>query len=308
MRVSAPVHSADGTTTGVPTPHHGFTLSAADRRLLRSPPPARALRWCAAAAGGAVSAVEALEGGTSSAVHGLRAGGRELVLRRFVRPEWLAEEPDAPRLEAAVLERLESSAVPAPRLVAVDPDGSLAGDPAVLMTRLPGAIRWAADDGFLGRLAAVLPAVHAVAPGPELPDYEPYALEADGPPPWAERIDVWERAFARFHAPPATAERCLVHRDFHPGNVLWTAGAVTGVVDWASARAGSPWVDVGHCRMDLARGVGVDAADRFLELYCALIGRTGYDPFWDVAAVLGGFQVGDWTPADERFLSRSLGG
>jgi hypothetical protein len=60
--------------------------------------------------------------------------------------------------------------------------------------------------------------------------------------------------------------------------------------------------------MDLARGLGVEAADRFLELYCALTGRSGYEPFWDMAAVLGGFGVDDWTPADERFIARSLAG
>jgi hypothetical protein len=50
----------------------------------------------------------ALAGGTSSAMHAVDVrdvGGRtrRLVLRRFVRRDWLEEEPDAPRREAAAL-------------------------------------------------------------------------------------------------------------------------------------------------------------------------------------------------------------
>src|SRR4051794_15404917 len=85
-------------------PLHGFDLSAEEESLLRGPVPERALRWAAAAigAGARVRVSEALEGGTSSAVHGLRvqAGdGRvhELVLRRFVREAGWPRSPTWPR-------------------------------------------------------------------------------------------------------------------------------------------------------------------------------------------------------------------
>ena len=84
--------------------------------------------------------MRALDGGMSSAVHALDlADGRALVLRRFVREDWLAEEPDVPAREAAALELLRERPLPTPELVASDPTGAAAGDPAVLMTRLPGA-------------------------------------------------------------------------------------------------------------------------------------------------------------------------
>jgi aminoglycoside phosphotransferase (APT) family kinase protein len=287
---------------------HGYELTPDERLLLRSPPPARVVAWCETVTGSRVAAVRALDGGMSSAVHALDlADGRALVLRRFVRPEWLAEEPDVPRREAAALELLRERPLPTPRLVASDPTGADAGDPAVLMTRLPGAVVWAPEelDGFLRGLAALLPAVHATPIGPALPGYAPYALESHGPPPWTSRPEIWERGFAVFDDPPPSDERRFIHRDFHPGNVLWTAGAVTGVVDWANASVGDPRADVGHCRVNLAGVLGLAAADRFLEL-CE-IGE--YDPYWDIVAALGGFDdatFARWTPVEEEFLARAV--
>ena len=106
------------------------------------------------------------------------------MLRRFVRKEWLAEEPDVPHREAAALELLREGALPTPRLVAADPTGAAAGDPAVLMTWLPGAVEWAPTDmeRFLRGLAELLQPISATPVGPGLPDYEPYALESHGGP------------------------------------------------------------------------------------------------------------------------------
>jgi aminoglycoside phosphotransferase (APT) family kinase protein len=295
---------------------HGFELTARDRRLLRSPPPARALRWCAEAVGhGArVSAVAALDGGMSSAVHAVdleRTGHvHRLILRRFVRADWLAEEPDVPRREAAALELLATTAVPTPGLVAVDETGAAAGVPALLMTRLPGKIDWepAGLDTYLARLAAPLPEIHAtpLPPAHPIPDYRPYELEAGGPPRWSAEPGLWERAFEAFRTPPPARERRFIHRDYHPGNVLWRAGAVSGIVDWPNASVGSPDADAGHCRMNLAGAIGPHAADRFLARYLAISGREDYHPYWDLAAVLGGFSAGHWTAADERFVASAL--
>src|SRR3954469_1087393 len=99
-------------------PLHGFDLRAEEESLLRGPVPGRALRWVAAAvgAGARVRASVALEGGTSSAVHGLRVqagdGVHELVLRRFVRRDWVAEEPDVAAREATALRLLADRELP----------------------------------------------------------------------------------------------------------------------------------------------------------------------------------------------------
>lgn len=300
---------------------HGFHLSPADERLLRGPPPPQALQWAAAAvgAGARVREVRALDGGTSSAVHALSvedASGRahSLVLRRFVRLDWLAEEPDLAEREATALGLLADGRLPTPQLVAVDQQGVAAGVPAVLMTRLPGRIEWdpPALEPFLRRLAELLPTIHAT-PVPAdvmLPDYQPYELGMHRPPVWASRPDVWLRAIEVLEGPAPSHERLFIHRDYHPGNVLWRREEVRGVVDWVNASIGSPWADVGHCRVNLAEPFGQPAAERFLDLYRAASGRRGeYHPYWDIVAAIGGLDEScDTEPSasDESFLAKAV--
>jgi aminoglycoside phosphotransferase (APT) family kinase protein len=294
---------------------HGFSLSPEDERLLRGPVPDEALRWVAAAVGGRVCEVRPLDGGTSSAVHALAVeGSDDLVLRRFVRLDWLTVEPDLAEHEATALELADHAAVPTPRLVAVDPDGSDAGAPAVLMTRLPGRVEWDPKDVeyFLRTLAELLPPVHAtpVPAGAALPDYRPYPVRMRRAPVWASQPEAWLRGIELLDGPPPSDERLFIHRDYHPGNVLWQDGAVTGLVDWVNASVGSPWADVGHCRMNLASELGQAAADRFLDLYRTVAGRgDDYHPYWDISAAIG--DMGEDadsapSPADERFLAAAV--
>ncbi len=301
---------------------HGFELPPDDQRLLRSLPPPEALAWVAGAvgAGARVTAVRAMEGGTSSAVHCVdvvdRSGRRyALVLRRYVRADWLADEPDVPVREASTLQVLRGSPVAAPELVGVDPDGGASGGtPALAMTRLDGRLDWSpADlDPYLERLACVLPRIHAVPlPGRcPLPAYRPYALRMHRQPRWALRPRVWEQAIEVLDgSPPGRAGGVLIHRDYHPGNVLWRKGMVTGVVDWANASVGMPEADVGHCRANLYGRFGSEAADRFLTMYHACSGRRDYHPYWDIAAAIGGMGRSlDDRPnlADEAFLEAAV--
>jgi aminoglycoside phosphotransferase (APT) family kinase protein len=300
---------------------HGFDLSPEDERLLRGPVPARALRWAASVvgAGARVRASQALAGGSSSAVHALTveaAGGEthELVLRRFVREDWLAEEPDLAEREATALALVGDRGLPTPRLVGVDPDGDAVGVPAVLMTRLAGRVVWQPPDAdeFLRRLAEPLPSIHAtpVSAGTALPDYQPYPLKMRRPPEWASRPRAWMRAIERLDGPPPSQERAFIHRDYHPGNVLWQNGGVSGVIDWVNASVGCPWADVGHCRVNLASELGQPAVDAFVDLYRAASGRDDdYDPYWDIAAAIGGLdEDADEapSPADESFLAAAV--
>jgi aminoglycoside phosphotransferase (APT) family kinase protein len=302
-------------------PFHGFDLSPQDELLLRGPVPDRALRWVEAAVGGGarVQRAEALAGGSSSAVHAVTVEGDngrtyELVLRRFVRADWLAEEPDLAEREATALELVADRGLPTPTLVAVDAEGAATEVPAVLMTRLPGRIEWDPPevDGFLRRLAEPLPSIHATSfpRATPLPSYRPYPLKLRRPPVWASQPQVWSRAFEVLDGPPRSDERLFIHRDYHPGNVLWHNGRVSGLIDWVNASIGSPWADVGHCRVNLASEVGQAGADRFLELYRALAGPADdYDPYWDISAAIGGLDedVDEApSPADEAFLAAAV--
>ena len=46
----------------------------------------------------------------------------------------------------------------------------------------------------------------------------------------------------------------MLHRDFHPLNVLVANGSVTGVIDWSNARLGEPAADVATARVLLTMG------------------------------------------------------
>jgi aminoglycoside phosphotransferase (APT) family kinase protein len=289
----------------VPTDQHeparvpyGFELPPDEHRLLRGRPPRQALDWAASAFGSKarVAWARAMAGGCSSAVHALTildADDRphHVVLRRYVRPELQAEEPDLAEREATVLQLLDSSRVAAPRLIAVDLGGDEAGVPAVLMSRLPGRIDWEPTDldAYLDRLAEPLPLVHDIAVPPDVAvrPYRPYELGRSlGPPAWTRHPRAWAKAIELYQGPPPILEQRFIHRDYHPGNVLWRRQHVSGIVDWQSASIGSPAADVAHCRCNLVDHFGIDAADRFLARWQSLSGRREYHPYWDVTVVV----------------------
>jgi aminoglycoside phosphotransferase (APT) family kinase protein len=237
--------------------------------------------------------VRALRGGMSSAVHLVTlqtAGHRvEVVLRRYIRPELNAEEPDLAENEARALSAVEQIDVLTPRLLALDPTGAEAGVPALLMTRLPGRVDWWPTDleSWLRRLAEVLPSIHAgprPAPG-LLPAYSPYRQSSYQPPPWARWPRAWERAVDLALGPPPDLPAVLVQRDFHPGNVLWRYRQVSGVVDWQAASIGPAVVDVAHCRANLL-GFDRQAAERFTTLWEQVSGER-FHPWADLVTIVG---------------------
>lgn len=301
------------------SPPHGFGDDDATRRLLRSRPPRRALAWAAGHLGGPVISARALRGGMSSAVHLLTArtadGSRRAVLRRYVRPELNTEEPDLAEREAQALRAAESIDVPTPLLLAADPSGTDAGTPAVLMSRLPGRLDWWPSDldAWLERLAVLLPRIHA-APLPvsgTLRPFAPFPQASYQPPGWARDPRVWERAAEISHAPPPSLAQVLMHRDFHPGNVLWRRGHVSGVVDWQGACTGPAVADVAHCRVNLLR-FGAGAAERFTGLWERVSG-IAYHPWADIVTIIGFLDDlrDDWGPERlllEDMLARAVAG
>ena len=238
-----------------------------------------------------------------------------MVLRRFVRLDWLAEEPDLAQREATALRALAGAPLPTPQLVAVDPHGEAAGVPAVLMTMLSGRIEW--EPRVLERLP--LQAGGAAAGHPcrspcpltsAFPPMSPTGSACADPPLWATRPEVWLRAIEVLEGPAPLRERLFIHRDFHPGNVLWRREEPSGVVDWVNASIGSPWADVGHCRVNLAGHFGQPAAELFLDLYREASGRRDeYHPYWDIVAAIGGLDEScdaEPDPGDESFLAAAV--
>ena len=295
------------------SPPHGFGEDEAARRLLRSRPPRQALAWAAARLGGPVISARALRGGMSSAVHVLaveHADGerRQAVLRRYVRPELNAEDPGIAAREARALRVAEAAAVPTPLLLAVDPTGAEAGAPAVLMSRLPGRVDWwPSDPGrWLAGMAGLLPRIHAapLPPAGMLGPFAPYPQASYQPPSWARYPRVWRRAAEICHGPPPGLPTVLVHRDFHPGNVLWWRGRISGVVDWQAVCTGPAVADVAHCRVNLLT-LGADAAGRFTDLWEHAAGAV-HHPWADVVTIIGFLDDlrADW--GSERLLVEDM--
>jgi aminoglycoside phosphotransferase (APT) family kinase protein len=192
-----------------------------------------------------------------------------------------------------VLSVLARSEVPAPAVVAADPEGDVCDVPAILLTRLPGRPPTQPHDMdvFVRELASMLPLVHAVdgegAGG--VPAYRRY-VEPDRIeyPSWLPRSVVWGEVFEAVGTAAAPdGPRCFIHRDYHPGNTLWSDHRLTAAVDWTQGSWGPPQVDLGHMRWNLAAEYGVDVAESFLRAHREVASAELPDQaYWDLVALV----------------------
>lgn len=263
------------------------------------PPPEETIRWLLESVGsrGRIVSLRPLLGGTWHANHAvdvLDRKGRlhELVLRRWARPGWEQTDPDfTAEREAAILELLSETPVPAPLLVSADPSAVSCDVPTLLITRLPGQPpeQPEATDRYLDQLAEALLLIHSVdSRANEIPAYRRYydpehVVLAD----WLGPSPVWRRAVEIVARPSPVGPRCFIHRDYHSGNTLWSGGRLTGVVDWTQGSWGPPSVDLGHMRWNLAVQHGPEVAARFLDKYEKLQEAPfEHDRYWDVVTLI----------------------
>lgn len=239
--------------------------------------------------------VRRLPGASSTAVHAVRlADGRRLVLRRYVWEKFRREEPDAPRREVAALEHAAGHHLPVPLVIAADVTGEDVGDavPAILMSRVDGRAHPSPDASQLAALAADL---HRVPDARFDYQYFPWCRDTSTRPPvGCAHPDRWERALEiwRNREPPYMPR--FIHRDFHPGNVLWLRGRLSGLVDWANACIGPVGIDIATCRWNLADWAGEAAGDAFVAAYERISGQQ-HHPYWDIAGIV----EDDWDLNDE---------
>jgi aminoglycoside phosphotransferase (APT) family kinase protein len=256
-------------------------------------PTARA--WLAAALNAAPDEVliAPMAGATSSSVYAVRAtSGVDAVLRLFDNVAWLADEPDLVSHEAAALGEAGRAGCPAPRLIAWSSDDVGFGAPALLMSRLSGEVLLLSSDeaDWIGRLAFALAAIHRHPGGDLRWTYFPWCDPATAVvPAWSTEAAAWQRAIAIARGPAPEAPTVFIHRDFHPVNVLWQAGEISGIVDWVNACRGPASVDVAHCRSNLAFMYGAPVAEAFLAAYLRATPGFRHNPYWDVVSLL------DWS-------------
>jgi aminoglycoside phosphotransferase (APT) family kinase protein len=253
-----------------------------------------ARRWIESATGARVISVAVLPGATSSLLHAVEiestAGKQLLVLRRFVNQKWVEREPDVAVREGLSLQRATRAGLPVPELIALDPDGTHCGAPATLVARVPGKVVLEPADrtSWLRGLAESAARIHRVDAAGFRWTYRRYneghALAVPG---WSKQQNAWKKAIEIVEGPSRPYSECFVHRDFHPSNVLWQNGAVSGVVDWVNGCRGPAGIDVAWCRHNLANLHGVSVADEFLTAYVAAAGSEfRYDPYWDLMSVV----------------------
>jgi aminoglycoside phosphotransferase (APT) family kinase protein len=257
--------------------------------------PERARGWVQDQLDTEVIAIEPVTGGRTDTISAVRlAVGGPLILRYMPAEQWGRIGPQHVAAEALGCRLMAGSGLPVPELIASDALGTVAGAPANLTTWLPGSVRLdATGPSAVDELARAAAVIHAVAvPAGELPqDYEFWAPADPEVPFWTEVPHLWRQAIEIFGQTPPSTPPGLVHRDFHPGNILWTGDRIAGVIDWAETSWGPPDLDVAHAMTNFAMLHDLDSAHAFAAAYRRHGGVVDEDPdasrFWWVSDILG---------------------
>jgi aminoglycoside phosphotransferase (APT) family kinase protein len=265
-----------------------------------------------------------LEGGISAQVTAIQvqdSGGttKKMVVRRHGDAD-LKRNPNVAADEFRLLQILHglSLAVPAP--VYVDPSGEFLSTPCIVVEYLEGKPELApADLGeHIRLLAAHLASIHRVNDATHdlafLPDQHKMISTKlhERPETLDESLSEGsirarlEIAWNQRHYNPSV----LLHGDFWPGNLLWQAGALTGIIDWEDAALGDPLSDLAITRLEVFWAFGYEAMEHFTGHYQSLMPSIDFGslPLWDlVAALRPAFEIAEWAgnaKAEQRMRER----
>lgn len=204
--------------------------------------------------------------------------------------------PEMIATNAAALSVAEQYDLPAPRLLGADLTGQSIGEPVTLETVVPGA-RWPGKCSveLLQAAGAAMARVHAIqmAPSEALPFrsrpivIDDFAAERRlgrmPTTPLLTRADELVRALPA----PAVARSVFVHGDLWPGNTVLVENRIRALIDWKLAGVGSPGVDLGELRKQVAIVYGQEAPKFVLEGWEHATGIRASDiAFWDATAAL----------------------
>lgn len=229
----------------------------------------------------------------------VRPDGTEhrLVIRRGRKPD--AERFTLPfAAEFTLLRALHHHGIPVATPRVFDDSHRLLPQAYVVLDHVPGSTRFVVDDPvpIARRMAEVLAEIHRLPADEAVFSHLPE--HADRMTQWIlrdlERRPLDEslreslvRPHLEAHWPPTSAERCVVHADYFPGNIIWDGDDIAAVIDWESAGLGDPMADVATTRLDLWWIHGKAACDAFTETYLANTGRsTELLPVWELIASL----------------------
>jgi aminoglycoside phosphotransferase (APT) family kinase protein len=223
--------------------------------------------------------------GISSDMRLIEVDGVPLVLRRYVNelvnqlPMAIAHEAQALKAARVVLGDL------VPESLAHDSTGARAGYPSLLMTYLPG--KPVLHEMDLRQMVEPLAILHAHGAPKGFPRYRHwFDIDRLAIPKWTKWPDTWAELIGAVNGGEPRAKHVLLHRDYHPGNLMWEHGMLSGIVDWPSSCRGPRGIDVAHARGNLALVDGVAAAEEFLRAYRQIVPSYDHDSWWDIADLL----------------------
>jgi aminoglycoside phosphotransferase (APT) family kinase protein len=173
--------------------------------------------------------------------------------------------------QAPLLRALYAAGLPVPDVPFASPDESDLGTPFIIMQRLPGHpfFVWDPSPAFDRSPDAVLPlweqCIAALADLHRF-DWQSHLAQWETPRPLANDVTRWAGLLDKSPDPawteagrhvrdlllarlPDGAPIGLVHGDYQPGNALYAAGRLTGIIDWELASIGSQLLDLGWLMM-----------------------------------------------------------
>lgn len=149
--------------------------------------------------------------------------------------------------ERDLLQWLQSAEVVAPRPLAFEPASR-----TLMLTFTEGKSRYDADPtGEMGpEIGKQLAKIHAVP----IPPNGHIALPSQTAELWPNKNCQHENEIRTHLEPrwpfPQTDPLVLIHGDFWPGNMLWKAQSLVGVIDWEDAKLGNRYQDLAISRFD----------------------------------------------------------
>ena len=247
----------------------------------------------AAIGAGRLIAHQRLSGGNFTDVWRVDAQGRSDAPERFVLRR--QRHPVTAFLEgkASIMSAARAEGIPSPEVVYVD-DGELLGSPGLVYRWIDGTAFADAPplEMRLQTTAEVLARIHQMVLPHGVPLLQYSLLPSESLVEW---VSSSSRARHVLHALGVASKGIddtptgVIHGDPWSGNLVWDHGRLAGLLDWDKVAVGRAEADVAKVRIDLVLQYGVEAADRFANLYTERAGPLRDQAFWDLREGLGGY-------------------
>lgn len=233
--------------------------------------------------------------------------GESAVLKRYWLPEPGEISPAESEFRALALAADRGISAPSP--IWVDRLG-LFPERAIVMSYVEGAVLLDPTDpnDWASQLAHALIEVHRIQPASTDRALFPVLGDSDGHLPETETLaalrrhplgmDLWARRVDTL-ANLRPEDQVYVHRDFWPGNTLWTEQKLAAVIDWEGGAIADPALDVAYCAFDMQLLGLNEAAESFVEIYREHSGRALVNlRYWELLALSRPMpDIEMWVPA-----------